>query len=212
MNDGDKREDIPSNIGRRPKVARLIDEYGLEGLGAELERLWTANSEDRLSLRDLADRFNKEVLASAFANSGIQPLEGEKDNIYRLLTDTDVSEADWMRTRRRLEREGIDAESLPADFVTYQAIRTYLQEYRGAEYSRNEHDRLEVEKETIQQLRGRTAAVTEGKLEQLQKGDHLDLGNFRTLVDVFVVCEDCGSRYDVSELLDAGACDCADER
>ncbi|MFB6121908.1 MAG: rod-determining factor RdfA [Haloferacaceae archaeon] len=194
--------------GRRPKVARLLDEYGRDALGAELERLWTADTDERRSLRDLADYFNEELLATAMSEAGLQTLDGESENVYRLLTADDVSDADRQRTRRQLEREGVDVDALLDDFVTYQAIRTYLKEHRGAEYSRSDEDRTAVEKTNIQRLRGRITAVTEGKFEQLRDGGHLSLGDFRVLVDVAVVCEDCGTQYEASELLDRGACDC----
>ena len=41
--------------GRGTKVARLIDEYDLSGMGARLEAAWTGASGERTSLRDLAD-------------------------------------------------------------------------------------------------------------------------------------------------------------
>lgn len=49
----DQTDDPPaSNRGRRSKVARLIEEYDLSGLGEELEQRWTAE-EDWQSLREL---------------------------------------------------------------------------------------------------------------------------------------------------------------
>ncbi|PYZ02995.1 hypothetical protein C8039_11790 [Halogeometricum sp. wsp3] len=48
--------------GRRSKVQRLIDEYDLDGEGERLEDLWTANREERLSLRELAEIFNQRLL------------------------------------------------------------------------------------------------------------------------------------------------------
>ncbi|MFC7229719.1 hypothetical protein N0B31_20140 [Salinirubellus salinus] len=194
--------------GRRVKVARLIDEYGLEGLGGELERRWTAEDDSRLSLRALANHFNRRLLSDTISRAGVRALDGDADSIYRVLTEDDPSGADATRTRRRLEREGIDVDTLLDDFVSYQAIRTYLTEYRDAEYTRSERDRVEAEKESLQRLRGRTSAVTESKLEQLRAGDHLTLGEFRTIVSTSVVCEDCGGQYEVVELLDRGGCDC----
>lgn len=200
-----------SSSGRRTKVARLLGEYDLEDLGPELERRWTSEGDDRLSLRDLADYFNQHILDAAMAESGLQPLSGEVENTYRLLTDDEVSTADRMRTERRLERDGLDVDSLRSDFVTYQAIRTYLKDHRGAEHTTDDRDRTVVETENIQQLRGRTVTVTAGKLEQLENGDHIDLGDFRVLVDINVLCEECGAQYDVETLLDRGGCDCPGE-
>lgn len=189
------------------KVGRLIRDYGLgEEFGDELERRWTGEADERLSLRDLADRFNRRLLEAAMRENGMSPLAGEVENIYDLLTGDDVSSADRTRSRRRLEREGVDVSQVTDDFVSYQAIRTYLKD-RGAEYSGRE-DRAAAAASTIQQLRSRTATITESKLDQLREGDELDLGQFRVMVDVRVVCEDCGARYAVSDLLDRGGCDC----
>lgn len=196
-----------SGRGRRSKVARLIDEYDLQGLGAEMERRWT-DDEDRWSLRDLADHFNQAVLGAAMESNGVQTLDGEVENTYRLLNGDDVGSADRTRVRRRLEKNGIDVDTLLDDFVTYQAIRSYLTKYRDAEYTPDETDPLEREITNIQQLRGRVDSVTEGKLEQLQSSGALDIGTFRTLVDVRVVCEDCNTQYDVLELLESGSCEC----
>lgn len=194
--------------GRRGKVARLIDEYDLDGLGAEMERRWTTPDDDRMSLRDLADYFNQEVLASALADAGVQPLAGEVENMYHLLTGDDVSGADHTRTRRRLDREGLDIDALLGDFVTYQAVRTYLTGYRDAEYPGDDRDRTEVVAENLQRIRGRTATITESKLEQLRNAGDLALGEFRTFVEISVLCEDCGENVEVDALLEDGGCAC----
>ncbi|QLD87087.1 hypothetical protein HWV23_15600 [Natronomonas halophila] len=195
--------------GRRSKVARLIEEYDLQGLGTELEQLWTAE-EDRRSLRDLAAYFNRKLLEQALEAANVQQLDGEVENTYRLLTDDDVSSAESTRIERRLERDGVDVESLVSDFVTYQAIRTYLKDHRGAEYTPSETDPLEREKTNFQKLRGRMVSVTEGKLEQLQKNEAFTLGEFRTLADIQVVCEDCNTQFGVLELLEREGCNCED--
>jgi len=199
-----------SGRGRRSKVARLIEEYDLQGLGAELEQRWTAE-EDRSSLRELAAQFNQELLREALEAANVQHLDGELENTYRLLTDDDVSSAESTRIQRRLERDGVDVDALQQDFVTYQAIRTYLKEYRGAEYTPAETDPLEREATNVQKLRGRMVSVTEGKLEQLRDGGHLTLGEFRTLAEIQVICEDCNTQFDVLELFDRGGCNCASE-
>jgi hypothetical protein len=201
----------PSNVsdsGRQLKVTRLINKYDLNGIGAEMERFWTADSGDRKSLRELAAFFNQRLLKRAMAAEGLETLDGEVENIYRLLSDDEVREADRMRTRRRLEREGLNVDELTSDFVTYQAIRSYLKSTRGAEYTPNERDPLDRGAENFQKIRGQTASITEGKLEQLRRSGHLDLGTFRTFVEISAVCEDCGTRYEVVELLERGGCEC----
>jgi hypothetical protein len=207
MEQSDKKT---SRRGRPIKVSRLIDEHDLQGLGAELEQLWTAD-EDRRSLRDLATYFNQQILKRALDAANVQQLDGELENTYRLLTDDDVADPEVTRVQRRLEREGVDVESLRRDFVTYQAIRTYLTKHRGAEYTPAETDPIEREQTNIQKLLGRMVSVTENKLEQLRNSDELTIGEFRTLGDLQVVCEDCNTQFSVLELLDRGGCHCSEQ-
>jgi len=195
--------------GRRSKVARLLEEHDLPELGDELEQLWTAD-EDRYSLRELAAYLNQQLLRHRLEQAGVQLLDGESKNIHRLLTDDDVISAERTRVRRRLEREDIDVETIKSDFVTYQAIRTYLQNYRDAEYDSGTSAPLERERENLQQLQGRITAVTEQKLEQLRENDELALDEFRTLVNIQVVCTSCNTRHDVFDLLEQGGCSCSD--
>jgi hypothetical protein len=172
-----------------------------------MEAKWTAE-EDRMSLRSLAAYFNKQVLRARIEAAGFDTLDGELENIYRLLTNDDVSAAERTRVRRSLQRDGLDVDAVRDDFVTYQAIRTYLTEYRNAEYVRDVRDPIEREVENVERLRGRVDTVTSGKLEQLREHGDLSLGSFRTVVDVKVVCEDCHSQYDILDLLKQGECDC----
>lgn len=202
--------DSCNTMSRRSKVSRLIDEYELSDIGNELEHQWTA-AEDRMSLRDLADYFNVQVLTAAMDEQDVSTLAGEPDTVYEILTEDTVSSADKTRIRRRLEREGVDVDKLLNDFVSYQAVRTYLKSDREVEYERSEVDRIARESNNIRKLRGRTLSVTESKLSQLKRSDDLKLGTYRTLVDIRVVCQDCGSQYSVTDLLDRGGCDCKDE-
>ena len=206
---GQPKETTASSRGRRSKVARLIDEYDLQGLGAELEQSWTAE-ENRKSLRELASYFNRQLLQRTLDEANVHCLDGELENTYRLLTDDEISSAESTRVERRLERDGVGVDKLKSDFVTYQAIRSYLKNHRGAEYTPAETDPLEREATNVQKLRGRMVSVTEGKLEQFRDNDELTLGEFRTLADIRVVCEDCNTQFDILELLDRGGCNCTD--
>ena len=198
------------------KVRRVIDAYSLEGVGEELAARWTGDGYERESLRSLADRFNKRVLAASMESAGLSPLDGEVDNTYRLLTDDDVSAGMRTQARRRLEREGVDPEPLTDDFVSHQAIHTYLTTDREVDPpgEPSTADRLDDDRETIQRLQGRLEAVSEDTIDRLDSADGLSIGAFSVLVDVQVVCEDCGGQYEIGELLAAGGCQCgrADER
>lgn len=194
---------------RTGKVARLIDRYGLDAVGEELVEGWTAVGREHRSLRDLADEFNRRIIREALGEAGFQAIEGEDENIHRLLTDEDVSPGDRTRVERRLERGGIDVGALRDDLVSYQAVRTYLREDRGVEYDPGIEDRLGTERQNLQKLRGRVESVTRDKLGKLRRGDWLSVGRFDVLVNVTVSCRDCGERYDVGELLQSGGCSCS---
>lgn len=202
-------DETESRSGRQVKVARLIEAYGLDCIGAELEQYWTTpDSNQRKSLRDLANYFNQRLLEEVLAEAGVNVLEGEVENTYHLLTGEEVSAGDQTRVRRELERNGVDIESLESDFVSYQAIRTYLKQVRSAEQITNEKSRRAKAIDTIQRLRGRLATVAEQRLKSLRSAGKLTLGDFRLVIDLRVICEDCGAQRDVTTLIEQGGCDC----
>lgn len=190
------------------KVARVIEEYELEGYGAELEAAWTGEAGDRTSLRDLADEFNRRVLDAAIRRSGGAPVSTDVESTYRTLTGDDVPQADRMRKRRDLEREGVDVDAVLDDFVTHQAVHTYLTDYREASLPDRSADVLDRKAETLERLQGRTTAVAESTLETLTEADEVTDREYDLFVDVRVVCGDCGTDYPIGDLLRQGGCDC----
>lgn len=196
--------------GPRTKVEQLLARYDLgESFGDRLEAAWLGEGVERRSLRDLADVFNRELLAVAMKEAGMSVLDGEVENIYRLLTDDEVSSGMRTDARRHLDRNGVDVASLERDFVSYQAVRTYLKDVREAEYDDSaDEDRVEKVAESIRRLRARTISIAEDNLDQLQNADDLTLGENRVFVDVTVLCEECGSQFSYDELLERGGCDC----
>lgn len=194
----------------KTKVGRLLEGYDLGAeYGEQLEAAWTEDGSARKSLRDLAEEFNRRLVAAAMADADMSTLDGEVDNIFRLLTQDDVTAGTRTEVRSRLERNGVDVDQLERDFVTYQAIRSYLQNERGAEYEQtSDADRLERTSDSIERLRSRLSSVCETNLEQLRDTDRITLDEFRLFVSVDVLCEGCGSQYTVAELLERGGCDC----
>ena len=201
--------DTGSSSERRGKVKRVIDEYGLDGMGERLARRWRGDDGPRHSLRELADEFNREVLAAAMEKAELRPLDGEVQNLYRLLTDDEVSGGQRAQAEVKLERNEIDPDDLTRDFVSHQAIHTYLTKHRGVELPEDDgEDRSRRKAETIQRTRGRLQSVTESALEALLTDEELVLGDFDVLVPVQVYCEDCDRQFDVADLLERGGCDC----
>jgi len=191
------------------KVARLIGRYGLEGLGDELERRWTADGGERLSLRDCAALFNKRLLEAVLRDAELDALRRDVETTYQQLTGEDVTAGVRTETRNRLAREGVDVETLERDFVTYQAVRSYLTEYRDASYEGpSDAEKIQSDIEHIQRLLARTLSVTEDRIEGLRRTGRLEIDAFEVLLDAQVLCQDCGSQYAVTELLEARGCDC----
>lgn len=192
------------------KVARLIEEYDLDNLGAELEYYWTADGSDRLSLRDLADFFNKRILEQAIRNSGLNSFEINTDSTYENLTSDDVSTGVRTDTRNQLEQHEIDVDDLLDDFVTYQAIRSYLNEWREVEYETiTDGEKIEKDLQSIQRLITRTQSVTEDRIKKLRDTDRIDVDEFGVLINAQILCQNCGKQYSLQSFFEERGCDCS---
>jgi len=192
------------------KVGRLIEKYSLDAVEDELVAEWTRDDDERASLRDLADEFNRRLLRSALRDSDSNPHERDVAKVYRVLTDDNVSSGVRLQSRRELEQVGVDVDALETDFVTYQAIYSFLREYCGARYDGvSDEEQLESDLERINRLISRTRAVAESDLERLDSTGRITVGDHKVFVDVQVYCQDCDSQYPLSELLTEGGCDCA---
>ena len=191
------------------KVARLIEGDGLAGVGDELAARWTGDGVDRLSLRDCATLFNKRLLDARLRAAGGNALAAEVDGTYERLTGDDVTTGVRTETRNRLRQRGVDVDRLERDFVSYQAVRSYLTEYHDAEYDGpSDTEKIEKDAESIQRLLTRTHTVTEERIEALRDTGRIDVGTFEVLVDAQVLCQSCGSQYAVSEFLAQSGCGC----
>lgn len=182
----------------------MIEAYELNGMGPQLEAAWTGETGERTSLRDLADEFNRAVLEASFQEVGITPINFDVNSTYESLRHG--SDPERIRAERRLERKGIDPDTLNSDFVTHQAIYTYLTKDRGATLPEDNTDPVERKIETIEKLQGRVTAVTESAISSLASDGEIDHADYDILTDVRVVCPDCGSDYPVGELLRDGGC------
>lgn len=207
-------DDTPDEYDRDPtnsKVGRVIDAYDLDGFGADLEARWTGEGGERTSLRDLADLVNRRLLRRAMERAGTSPLDTDVEAKYEVLADDGTSRGVRTQVRRDLQRQGVDVDALEDDFVTHQAVHTYLTKYRGAEHTTDaDADQVRSARNTIQRLRNRTLAVVENSLDRLRRTGRLATGDLEVLVDVRVTCTDCDRQYDVGTLLSEGRCECAD--
>lgn len=193
------------------KVSRLIDEYDLDGIGSELERRWVGEGAPRQSLRDLADWFNRRLLEVTLSRAGVRTIEGEVENLYRLMTREDVSANARTQGEVKLSRNGIDFESLRGDFVSHQAVYTYLTAHRGVPSpgrKESSGNAVETRKNGILRMQNKLVAVAEGNIEDLESAGRLSIDSFDVTVGVSVHCSGCSRSFGIGELFDRGGCDC----
>lgn len=198
-------------VALNSKVARLIEEYDMTECVDELEHRWLGKGGDRESLRNLADWFNQRLIGISMERAGVEVIDGEVENLYQLLTGDDVSIKARTQGETRLSRDGIDVESLRDDFVSHQAMHTYLTKFRGVTHPKGEEttsDTVENRRDSIQKLRNRLVVVSEQNLESLRRVGGLDIGSVDVTVGVTVHCKDCEKSFDITELFDEGGCDC----
>jgi len=188
------------------KVARVIRKYDLDGMGANLETAWTGKSGERTSLRNLADEFNEAVLEAVLRKANVSSVSVSVSSTYDALQSESGSSK--TRARRHLEREEINVDELTGDFVTHQAIHTYLTEEREANFPEPSDDMAERKVETIEKLEGRVSAVAETAISSLANADELDDDGYDVLVDVRAICPHCGADLPVGELIRQDGCGC----
>lgn len=197
---------MPSSDSRSTKVERVAEKYNLNSIGQDLAEQWTRD-QNRKSLRELEEYFNKKVLQESLQDVDYEILDGELDNLFRLLTG-DVSSGTRVSVERKLEKEGVDVEGLREDFVTYQAIRTYLLSAENVEYEKDTRNQVEKTRERLNRLQGRTKTVSETELSQLQNSGDVEIGDFSVFIESYVYCDDCKTRISINDFLSEKACEC----
>lgn len=194
------------------KVGRVIETYGLPSMDERLSSRWLGTDGERLGLRDLKAFFNRSVLRAAMQEAGLDPLDGEVEEIYRLLDDDESGERMAGRATERLERAGVDVESVERDFVSHPTIGTHLKECIGVEPpSSSGGDQLAKAEERVFKLQNRMEAVVRGSIEHLRDTGRVEADDFDIFVSARVVCERCGTQYDVHDFLRREGCGCASD-
>lgn len=202
--------DTAADLNKRYKVGRVISKYGLTEFLEELPARWLGEDHESQSLRELADYLNVEILREAMESENLQPLDGEVENTYRLLTGDGVSSGMRTAKRNELERDGLDVGPVEDDFVTHQAIYTYLTEVLDvSKQDQEDEDPIEKHSERINRLRSRTQAVATNTLDSLVDNNVLEVGDPEISVTIQVYCDRCNRQYPLSSLLSEGGCDCA---
>ncbi|REA03803.1 hypothetical protein DEQ92_11895 [Haloferax sp. Atlit-6N] len=199
--------------GRGPKIERIADRYGLDGLGDDLVDAWLGEGRERRSLRELEGDVNKRLIRAALDQAGAHVLDGEAENFYRLLTSDDVTAGSRTDARNTLRERGVDIEQLESDIISYQSVYNYLKRHRNVEREDDEDGQSATESglATIRKLRSRLRTVTIDVIDRLVKAEAVFIGTYEVEVDIRVTCTDCDTRMTPTTLLNSGHCDCGHE-
>lgn len=189
------------------KVGRIVEQYELADINDELATRWRGDDGESLSLRSLERLFNEAVLAAALQDADVEMIRGEVENLYHLLTDDTVSSGDRTQVENRLERDGVDVETVRSNFVSHQSIHTHLRDCLSVEKDSTPKDPIKSARDTVYAMENRTGKVAQNHLQRLADGE-IAIADYDIFTEVTVSCSACGRHHEFGELLANGGCDC----
>ena len=187
------------------KIGRVTAEYEVSNVDARLVERWQSGT----SVRRLTEELNKDVVESELDAANVGNVEWSRSPVYEALHTDELSDAEEIEIRRELDRAGVDVEQLSSDLFSHQTVYRHLTQCLDAskDDDRTPDERRETAKDTVHALQQRTEIVSESTIEALQSAGIADLGAVEVLVDLTVVCSDCGRSMDFESAVDDG-CDC----
>ncbi|WP_135305601.1 rod-determining factor RdfA [Haloarcula amylovorans] len=198
---------MSAESGTTCKVDRVAKKRGLTELDDELRKRWA----DGDSLRDLERYCNESILRSAMHAAGMNTLDGEAANLYRLFTDDDVGPSKRIDAKFRLQRNGLDPETLAGDFVSYQTVRTHLNDCLDVTTARDSTLSVDSARTTVLKLVSRTESVTNQTITRLAGQGSLTIPSPSVTLSLRVACSECGDEYTFTGLLERGGCSCQND-
>jgi hypothetical protein len=189
------------------KVDRVAAKWGLEGIDRRLRTRRDAGD----SLRDLETYFNESVLAAALEETQEATVDGEAANLYRLLTDSDVSAGKRVEAESKLRHNGIEPDALEADFVSYQTVRTHFNDCLDTATERGTGITVADARTTVLKLVSRTESVASRTVDRLVRSNALTITAPSVTVSIRVACAECNDEYSFTGLLDQESCSCGGE-
>lgn len=167
---------------------------------------WTTEGE-RSSVRALTHDLNRRVLESGLTNAGVTPT-GTVEHVYAVLDGREGRTGARQELVGQLERDGVDVDAVTDDFVSHQTVYRHLTTCLGVSHGEAGSDPNEPDLDHVRALRGRLQAVTRSTLDQSVAAGNLAERDYDVLVEVTVLCTECGSQYSLPEVVEAGGCTC----
>jgi len=195
------------------KVDRVVDAYGLDesverrAIDSRLLARWTGeDGRPAEGYRTLTDWFNKRLIRCVYDRHGRDSLGGRVENDYAALTGEDDLLA--AEVEESLRGDGIDADRLRRDLVSWGTMRTHLKECLDGEKetTRSESD---WERDAVATARSVAEEKTADALSSLASRGRIAGADTATVtVQVQVICDECPTRVSFDVALERGyVCD-----
>jgi rubrerythrin len=207
-----------SDTGNGCKVDVAIENYDLDTVDPRYERIntgllarWTGEDSEPEGYRPLTEWFNKRLLKCVYDKNGRDAFGTRLDSDYEVLeNDDELLRAEVIAD---LETDGIDAEAVVSDMVSWGTMRNHLLECLDGEKeahtaeTRWEHDSIEMARDFAEQKVSQ-AITSLAKKEQLHGLDHSSIE-----IQALLSCEECPTRVPLEVVLDRGyVCEQHDEQ
>ncbi|WP_336361510.1 rod-determining factor RdfA [Haladaptatus sp. ZSTT2] len=200
-------EDTDGDVPRcECKVGRLVSRYRMESVNEELEARWRGDGFEKQSVRELADLFNRTILARTLSTAGHSAVKSEVESLYHLLTG-DVSKGMTAEAHGRLENYGVDVSTLRSEFISHQTMYRHLRNCLHVSKTKTEVT-VDGELDRINRLQSRAEAVLGDTVTRLSNADALADDNYRPIVSFRVMCKRCGTITDFADIASHGGCQC----
>ncbi len=192
------------------KVDEVVERYDLETADPRYESLdegllgrWTgADDHEAVGYRPLTEWFNKRLLRQVFDEHGRDALGDRIDHDYRALTgDDDLVREEVVES---LEADGVDAETVREDMVSWGTMRTHLKECLGGTKDRPTGSG-DWERETVSMARSFATEKVESAVSSLaSKGAIAGVDDASVSIAVQLACDHCPTRVPFEVALDRG--------
>lgn len=214
--DRDERTDdhgeIPPVSGAKPdvpgaccKVTRVTEAYQLRGIDYELRRRYE-NAD--ATLHELADYINDRITAVTL-DAIDNPPDTEPSTVRAALQGEETIPATRRDDLRATLAGQLDIELLTGAYVSHETVRRHLNEHLDVSTSRGGFETVDEFEDALKAYQEQYENGVESALERAGRKGLIDGSEFRVF-STRIQCAHCSDTYRITELLDAGGCDCRD--
>ncbi|NHN49502.1 hypothetical protein G9464_18185 [Halostella sp. JP-L12] len=199
---------MPTDPGCKVDVA--IERYGLETADPAYKTIdegllgrWRGEGDrSEMGYRSLTEWFNKRLLRRVYDEHGRESLGARVDSDYEALrSDDDLVSEEMVES---LRADGIDAERVRDDMVSWGTMRTHLLDCLGGEKEPRTAD-TEWERESIEKARDVARKKAESALSSLESKGRIDgVESADVEVQVQIRCGACPTRVPFDVALERG--------